>query len=277
MVQNIKTNLPGQGDEDRKIRERMAKIKHKILVISGKGGVGKSTFAANLAYAFVADGDSAGILDIDIHGPSQGRITGIEGLQMTINPDNSIKPIEKGGVRIVTMASLLQDSDQPVIWRGPLKMKAIKQFLGDIDWGELDWLVIDSPPGTGDEPLSAVQLLPEMDGSVIITQPQDLSLLDARKTVKFSQTIGVKVLGIVENMSGFICPHCGKRTDIFKSGGGKKAAEEMKVPFLGSIPIEPAIMESGEMGKPFVWMFPDAESSKIMKEIAGKIRAELEK
>ena len=175
------------------------------------------------------------------------------------------------------MASLLQDSDQPVIWRGPLKIKAIKQFLGDIDWGELDWLVIDSPPGTGDEPLSAVQLLPEMDGSVIITQPQDLSLLDARKTVKFSQTIGVKVLGIVENMSGFICPHCGKRTDIFKSGGGKKAAEEMKVPFLGSIPIEPAIMESGEMGKPFVWMFPDAESSKIMKEIAGKIRAELEK
>ena len=272
MSVDVKTNLPKQGDEDKKMRERMDKIKHKILVISGKGGVGKSTVAANLAYAFAADGDSAGILDIDIHGPSQGRITGIEGVQLAANPDNSIDPVEKNGVKIITMASLLQDSDQPVIWRGPLKMKAIKQFLSDINWGEIDYLVIDSPPGTGDEPLSVMQLLPEMDGSIIVTQPQDLSLLDARKTVKFSQSIGIKVLGIVENMSGFICPHCGERTDIFKSGGGEKAAKEMKVPFLGRIPIEPAIMESGELGKPFVTMFPESESSKTMKGFVKSIK-----
>ncbi len=277
MVESIKTTIPKQGEEDKKLRERMGKIKHKILVISGKGGVGKSTVAANLAYAFAADGDSAGILDIDIHGPSQGRINGIEGIQMSVNPDNSINPIEKDGIKIITMASLLQDTDQPVIWRGPLKMKAIKQFLSDINWGELDYLVIDSPPGTGDEPLSVVQLLPEMDGSIIVTQPQDLSLLDARKTVKFSQTIGLKVLGIIENMSGFICPHCGKRTDIFKSGGGEKAAQEMKIPFLGRIPIETAIMESGELGKPFVKMFPESESAKTVKGFVKSIKQALDK
>lgn len=271
MKSNQKVNLPGTGEEDRRIRERMKEIGHKLLVISGKGGVGKSTIATNLAYGFVQSGYSAGLLDIDIHGPSLGRMTGIEGIPLTVNSDGSVNPIENNGVKVITMASLLQDSDQPVIWRGPLKMKAIKQFLADINWGKLDWLVIDSPPGTGDEPLSVAQLLPELDGSIIVTTPQDISLLDARKTVKFSQALGVKVIGIIENMSGFICPHCGKRTDIFKSGGGKKAADELNIPFLGRIPLQPVIMESGEIGKPFVQMFPESETTKIMAEISQRI------
>ncbi len=275
-MEKPKINLPGQSEEEKKIRERMSKIKHKILVISGKGGVGKSTIATNLAYAFARMGLPAGLLDIDIHGPSLGRMTGIEGEQLRVKPNGLVEPVKKDGVSIITMASLLQDPDQPVIWRGPLKIKAIKQFLGDIDWGELDFLVIDSPPGTGDEPLSVCQLLPDLDGSVIVTTPQEVALLDARKTVKFSQALGVKVLGIVENMSGFVCPHCGKRTDIFKTGGGLKASQELGIPFLGRIPLEPAIMESGEEGKPYVLHHPDSESAKELLSIAEKIRDMLE-
>ena len=265
------TNLPGKDESSEKIHNRMSKIKHKILVISGKGGVGKSTISTNLAYGFSKIGQNSGLLDVDIHGPSIGRMTGIEGLPLAVNEDKSIEPIIKDGVRIITMASLLQSSDQPVIWRGPLKMKAIQQFLGDINWSDLDWLVIDSPPGTGDEPLSVCQLLPDLDGSIIVSTPQEVALLDARKTVKFSQALGVKVLGIVENMSGFVCPHCGQRTDIFKSGGGEKAAKEFNIPFLGRIPIEPAIMESGEQGKPYVVENPDSESAKELMSIAQKI------
>lgn len=263
--------LPGQGDDEQNIRNRMDKITHKILVISGKGGVGKSTIATNLAYSFAARGENVGLLDIDIHGPSLGRMTGIEGEMLTANPDQSVNPIEKENVRIITMSSLLQDSDQPVIWRGPLKMKAIRQFLGDIEWGELDWLVIDSPPGTGDEPLSVCQLLPDLDGSIIVTTPQEIALLDARKTVKFSQTLGIDVIGVVENMSGFICPHCGERTDIFKSGGGEDAARQLGIPFLGRIPLEPIIMESGELGTPLVWMSPESDTAKGMTAISEKI------
>ena len=269
-------NLPGQDDSSKKIAERMSKIKHKILVISGKGGVGKSTVSTNLAYGFSKIGENSGLLDVDIHGPSIGRMTGIEGMPLMVNPDQSIEPVIKDGVRIITMASLLKDADQPVIWRGPLKIKAIRQFLGDINWSELDWLVIDSPPGTGDEPLSVCQELPQLDGSIIVTTPQDVALLDARKTVKFSQALGVKVLGIVENMSGFVCPHCGQRTDIFKTGGGEKAARELNIPFLGRIPIEQAIMQSGEEGKPYVIEHPESESAKEMMSIAEKIKQMLE-
>ncbi len=269
--QSMGKTLPGQSESEKKIHKQMSNVKHKILIISGKGGVGKSTIATNLAYAYSRLGMKSGLLDVDIHGPSIGRMTGIEGLQLRVNDDNTISPIKKGEVSIITMSSLLENSDQPVIWRGPMKMKVITQFLGDINWGKLDWLIIDSPPGTGDEPLSVCQLLPDLDGSVIVTTPQQVSILDARKTIKFSQTLGVKVLGIVENMSGFVCPHCGERTDIFKTGGGEDAAKELGITFLGKIPIEPDIMDSGETGQPYVIKFPESKSTKQMMAIAEKI------
>ncbi len=259
-----KKTLPGQSEEDLKVRERMDKIARKIMVMSGKGGVGKSTIAVNLAYALALRNFRVGLLDIDIHGPSVGRLAGIEGIPLMTADNGEILPIEMKGVRVVTMASLLESDDQPVIWRGPMKMSAIRQFLGDISWGELDYLIVDCPPGTGDEPLTVAQLVPGVTGSVIVTTPQDVSLLDARKTIKFSELLGIKVLGVIENMSGFVCPHCGGTTEVFKCDGGKKTAEELDLPFLGALPLEVSVMQSGEKGIPFVLSLPESTSAKVL-------------
>lgn len=253
------------------IRKTMNRIKHKILVLSGKGGVGKSTVAVNLAYGLAKLGYSAGLLDIDIHGPSVGKMAGIENMQIMGGPNNMIQPIIKDDVRIITMANLLPPGDTPVVWRGPMKANAIDQFLSEVDWGDLDFLVIDSPPGTGDEPLSIIQRLPEMDGAVIVTTPQDVALSDARRTVSFSRMLKIPVLGIVENMSGFVCPSCGERTDIFKRGGGESAAGNLDVDFLGALPIEPAVMEASDAGTPYVKAHPDSETAAGMMNIAEKI------
>lgn len=253
------------------IDKAMKLIEHKILVLSGKGGVGKSTVAVNLAYGFAKSGKKVGLLDIDIHGPSVAKMTGIEGQRLMTSENGGIMPIMKEGVKIISMASLLPPGDQAVIWRGPMKMKAIDQFLGEVEWGELDILVVDSPPGTGDEPLSIVQRIPEMDGAVIVTTPQQVALSDARRTVNFSQQLQVPILGIIENMSGFICPHCGKQTNIFKSGGGEKAAQEMGLDFLGKLPIEPAVMEKSDSGTPFILENDDCETAISMNEICDKI------
>ena len=275
-----KGNMP----EDRKqqqqlldtaIRENMAQIKHKVIIMSGKGGVGKSTVATNLAFGLAANGFRVGIMDTDIHGPSLGKMLGIEG--QFVQPSEKgpgLIPIEVKGIKVITMASLLQDADAPVIWRGPLKMGAIKQFLGDIEWGELDYLVIDSPPGTGDEPLSVCQLIPEADGSVIVTTPQDVALIDSRKTVRFSQALKIPILGIIENMSGFNCPHCSKPIDLFKVGGGERAAKSMAIPFLGRIPIDPKIVDSGDDGFAYIYDYAKAPAGEAMQEIVNKIIVE---
>jgi Mrp family chromosome partitioning ATPase len=253
------------------IRKAMNRIEHKILVLSGKGGVGKSTVAVNLAFGLAELGYTAGILDIDIHGPSIGKMAGTENMQIMGGPNNMIHPVVKDGVRIITMANLLPPGDTPVVWRGPMKANAIDQFLGEVDWGDLDFLIIDSPPGTGDEPLSIIQRLPEMDGAVIVSTPQDVALSDARRTVSFAKMLKIPVLGIVENMSGFICPDCGKRTDIFKRGGGESAALEMGVDFLGALPIEPSIMVASDSGIPFVKAHPDSETTAGMMSIIRRI------
>lgn len=257
---------------DMAIRENMSLIKHKLIVMSGKGGVGKSTVSTNLAYGLSFTGMDVGILDIDIHGPSLGKMMGIEG-QFIQNKSEGGKliPIEVNGLKVVTMASLLKDSDTPVIWRGPLKMSAIKQFLGEIEWGALDYLVIDSPPGTGDEPLSICQLIPETDGSIIVTTPQDVALIDSRKTVKFFEALNIPVMGIIENMSGLKCPHCGEIINLFKTGGGEQAAGAMNVPFLGRIPIDPNIVEASDSGKAFIYDFSNSDAGKAMQEIVNKI------
>ncbi len=263
-------------DEERRVRERMSKVKHKIIVMSGKGGVGKSTVAANLAVAMSKLGSRVGILDSDIHGPSIPKIMGVEGMRPSGGP-TGIYPILSGyGVRVISIDLFLENSEDPVIWRGPLKMSAIRQFLSDVDWGELDYLFIDLPPGTGDEPLSVMQLLPNMDGAVIVTAPSDLSKHVVKKAINMSIKMNIPVIGVIENMSGFVCPKCGEKYDLLGSGVGKEMAEEMNVRFLGQIPIDPEISKNSDKGVSFLIENPNSESSKIFMEIAQKIKSIVE-
>jgi Mrp family chromosome partitioning ATPase len=257
-------------EEEAKISRALARIKNRILVFSGKGGVGKSTVAANLAVAISQEAKKVGLLDVDIHGPNLAKMLGVEAMKMDVSSDVIQAVQVNENLKLVSMSFLLQSPDLPVIWRGPMKMKAIQQFLGDVDWGELDWLIIDSPPGTGDEPLSVAQLIPAT-GAIIVTTPQDVSVLDSRKAVFFALKLNLKILGIIENMSGMVCPYCGRRIDLFKVGGGEQAALELNVPFLGRIPIDPQIVVSGDEGKPFAVHQPDSEASRAFREIVKKI------
>jgi len=257
-------------EEEAKISRTLARIQNRILVFSGKGGVGKSTVAANLALALSLKEKKVGLLDVDIHGPNLAKMLGVEDKRMEISPDH-IKPVQiNNNLKLVSMALLLENPDLPVIWRGPMKMKIIQQFLGDVDWGDLDWLIIDSPPGTGDEPLSVAQLIPAT-GAIIVTTPQEVSVMDSRKAVIFAMKLNLKILGIIENMSGMVCPHCGQRIDLFKVGGGEIAAVDLGVPFLGRIPIDPQIVISGDEGKPFLTVIGDSRSSKAFQDIVNKI------
>ena len=238
--------------EQARLQEKLFRIHHKIMVMSGKGGVGKSTVAINLAAGLALSNHRVGILDADLHGPDVPRMLGIEGRHLTGRGD-TVEPVEVfKGFKAVSMALLAHDPDKAIIWRGPLKHSAIKSFLGTVNWGDLDFLIVDLPPGTGDEPLSVARLVQEVDGAIIVTTPQDVALLDSRKAVNFSKLIGVPVLGIVENMGGMACPHCGESIDLFKVGGGEKAAKELGVPFLGRIPIDPRVVIKSDSGQPFV-------------------------
>jgi len=262
-------------EQEKKLRARMSKIKHKIAVISGKGGVGKSTLTVNLAVAFAMHGHAnrVGILDADIHGPSVPKIIGLEGQRLQAGPPGIFPATGLLGIRVVSIEFLLPDENAPVIWRGPLKMTAIRQFLSDIEWGNLDFLFVDLPPGTGDEPLSVAQLLPEMDGVVIVTIPSEVSQIVVKKAVTFARKLGLPIIGIVENMSGFVCPKCGAKVDIFRSGGGQKISEELGVPFLGSIPIDQKVCEDSDKGVPFIIEHKDSPASKAFMEIVNKIEA----
>lgn len=259
--------------EDKRLQANLDRIKHKIIVISGKGGVGKSTIAVNVAYGLVLQGKKVGILDVDIHGPSIAKMLGIEGKRLTRSESEEFpKPVEvRKNLYALTIASLVGNPDEPIIWRGPLKIGAIKQFLQDIQWPELDYLIVDSPPGTGDEPLSVVQTLKKMDGSLIVSTPQDVALLDARKTIKFSQKMNVPVLGIIENMSTFVCPHCGKETNIFAGLGIEKAAKDFNLDILGNIPIDVDIVKTGDSGISYLESFQDSIPAKEFQKIVQKI------
>lgn len=257
-------------EEDVKISKTLARIKNRILVFSGKGGVGKSTVAANLALALSLRGERVGALDVDVHGPNLAKMLGAEDKRMDMSSEIIRSVQVNENLKLVSMSFLLESPDLPVIWRGPMKMKVIQQFLGDVDWGDLDWLIIDSPPGTGDEPLSVAQLIPAT-GAIIVTTPQEVSVLDSRKAVIFAMKLNLKILGIIENMSGLICPHCGRGIDLFKVGGGELAAANLGVPFLGRIPIDPQIVISGDEGKPFADIRKDSEASRAFGEIVEKI------
>lgn len=259
-----------QREEDIKISKALAEIKNRLLVFSGKGGVGKSTVAANLALAFAQKGLNVGLLDVDIHGPNLAKMLGVEDKKLLVSPQG-IKAVDvTDNLKLVSMSFFLQDPNLPVIWRGPMKMKAIQQFLGDVDWGKLDWLVIDSPPGTGGEPLSVAQLIPAT-GAVVVTTPQEVSLMDSRKAVAFARRLNLKVVGIIENMSGMVCPHCGNKIDLFKEEGGERAAVEMSVPFLGRIALDPQIVSLGDEGKPFITATPHSEASESFMKIVENI------
>ncbi len=257
--------------EQEQIRQRVKQIKHQILVLSGKGGVGKSTVAANLAVSLALAGKKVGLLDIDIHGPSIPKILNLEEKAIQAIGD-TILPVEvTKNLKVMSIGFLLRGSDDAVIWRGPLKYQMIKQFLKDVDWGSLDFLVVDSPPGTGDEPLSIVQLLENPDGAVIVTTPQEIALSDVRKCITFCRNLKLPVIGVLENMSGFVCPKCGQRTDIFKTGGGEIMANEMHVPFLGRIPIEPQIVQSCDSGKPFLYHYNQSQTAKAFEKTLNTI------
>jgi len=253
------------------LKNNMSKIKHKILVLSNKGGVGKSSIAVNLACSLSEKGYKVGILDADLHGPSVAKMLGFEGKRLQGSPEGILPMSVSSNLVAVSMASLIETSDAPLIWRGPLKMMALKQFLGEVQWGNLDYLVIDSPPGTGDEPLSICQLIPELEGGIIVTTPQGVALLDSRKCVNFLKNLKIPILGVIENMSGLKCPHCGKNIDLFKSGGGEKAAQEFNLPFLGKIPIDLNIVNSADEGKPYIFQYKDSETAQIFNKVVELI------
>lgn len=252
--------------EQQQIRQRMGCIKHKILVLSGKGGVGKSTVAVNLAASLALNNSKVGLLDIDIHGPSIPKILNLEDKKL-VAFDDIIMPVPvSANLAVMSIGFMLKDKDDPVIWRGPMKYQVIKQFLKDVEWSNLDYLIVDSPPGTGDEPLSIAQLIEKPDGAIIVTTPQQLAITDVRKAVSFCRQLNIPVIGVIENMSGFVCPQCGHNTDIFKSGGGEDMAIEMNVPFLGRIPIDSQIVSACDSGEPYIQRYSQSQTAKAFNE-----------
>ncbi len=258
--------------EDQVLTARMSLIKHKILVLSGKGGVGKSTVAVNLAVALALDGERVGLLDVDIHGPSVPKLLGLERAPIRADSEEMILPVlyEKT-LKVMSIGFLLQGRDDAVIWRGPMKHGVINQFLRDVEWGDLDYLIIDVPPGTGDEPLSVIQLVEDADGAIVVTTPQEIALIDVRKAVDFCRKLSLRVLGVIENMSGFVCPKCGARTDILGAGGGEEMARSLGVPFLGRIPIDMQIVEAGDAGRPYIRHYGQTETSRAFARIIGHL------
>jgi len=253
------------------LTQRMCRIEHKLLVLSGKGGVGKSTVAINLAVALASAGKEVGLLDIDIHGPSVPKLLGLdratlEGTQESLSP-----VVYRDNFKVMSIGFLLRGRDDAVIWRGPMKHGVIKQFLKDVEWGDLDYLIVDVPPGTGDEPLSVIQLIGDADGAVVVTSPQELALIDVRKAVDFCRKLSLPVLGVIENMSGFVCPKCGETTDILGAGGGEDMAKSVNVPFLGRIPIDPQIAVSGDTGKPYVYHYEGTETARAFTHIVNAL------
>ena len=256
--------------------ENLKNVKHKLIVMSGKGGVGKSTVAVNLAVSLAKKGKAVGILDADMHGPSVPKLLGMSNLPLAVNDKERIEPFMVApSLKVISIAFLLRDPDSPVIWRGPIKMGAIKQFLEEVEWGALDYLIIDLPPGTGDEPLSVAQLVPDPDGAVIVTTPQDVALISVRKSINFAKAVGLRPIGLIENMSGMKCPHCGKDIKLFNDGGAESTAKEHEIPLLGKLPLSVGIASSGDSGSPFAAADGDDDAA-IFDAITERIVAAVE-
>jgi len=235
--------------QQQRLEARVARIEHEILIISGKGGVGKSTVATNLAWALAKRDFRVGLLDADIHGPTIPLMLGLRGKRARSDGQALLPVAVSHNLHVMSIGFLTEDGTQPLIWRGPLRANVIRQFIADVAWGDLDFLIVDLPPGTGDEPLTVAQSFPDADGAIVVTTPQEASLSDCRKAVNFVRAVNLPVLGVIENMSGFVCPHCGRQTDIFAQGGGQRMAAEMAVAFLGALPLVPEIVRLGDAGK----------------------------
>lgn len=265
----IADRMPGP-DPDEQARQSLEKIKHKFIIMSGKGGVGKTSVSVNLALALANKGHQVGLLDVDLHGPDIPHMLGISGM-LTADDSKKMIPISYSDhLKIISMESLMPNRDEAIIWRGPVKHSAIRQFIGDVNWGTLDFLIIDSPPGTGDEPLTIAQLIPDAK-AVIVTTPQEVALADIRKSISFCRNVRMDIFGIIENMSGFTCPHCGKMVDLFGTGGGEKTAQKFDIPFLGRIAFDPEMVQCGDTGLAFQQKFTQSPITLAFQEIADKM------
>jgi ATP-binding protein involved in chromosome partitioning len=262
-----------RDDRAQAIDERMALVKHKIVVLSGKGGVGKSTVAVSLATSLAFQGKRVGLLDIDLHGPTVPQLLGLGG-QRPVTDGQMLLPVEVGAnLKVMSIGLLLGEEDGAVVWRGPMKAVAIEQFLGEVEWGELDYLIVDSPPGTGDEPLAVCQAIGKMDGAIVVTTPQQTALSNVRRSIKFCAMLDLKVLGVIENMAGFVCPHCGETTNVFSKGGGAAMARKAGVPLLASVPLDPAIVEAGDEGRSFSYHRFDSPAARELAKALAPILA----
>jgi Mrp family chromosome partitioning ATPase len=259
-----------QADQDAAVNESLKKIKNKFIVLSGKGGVGKTSTSVNLAIALSKKGFKVGIMDVDLHGPDVPRMLGLQGM-LDLNANRKLNPMSYSeNLKAVSIESLTANKDDAIIWRGPIKYSAIKQFIGDVEWGELDFLIIDSPPGTGDEPLTIAQTISDAR-AIIVTTPQEVSLADVRKSINFCKTVKMEIFGLVENMSGFECPHCGETINLYGSGGGEKTAQATGVQFLGRIPFDPNVVSCGDSGTSILDTHKDSMVSKAFDKVAAKM------
>jgi Mrp family chromosome partitioning ATPase len=257
-------------DQDAALNESLQKIKHKLMVMSGKGGVGKTSTSVNLAIALSKKGARVGIMDVDLHGPDVPRMLGLEGL-LDVNAGNKLEPLKYSDhLSVVSIEALSVSKDDAIIWRGPIKYSAIRQFIGDVEWGNLDFLIIDSPPGTGDEPLTVAQTIKDAK-AIIVTTPQEVSLADVRKSINFCKTVKMEIFGLIENMSGLACPHCGEMLELFGCGGGEKMAESLSINFLGKIPFDPKVVACGDSGASFLDQYKDSPVTTAFSKIAEKL------
>lgn len=257
-------------EQDASVAGSLHRIKNKFVVMSGKGGVGKTSTAVNIAIALANKGFRVGLMDVDLHGPDVPRMLGLTGMP-DVNSNRKLNPMSYSDhLAAISMESFLPKRDDAIIWRGPLKFSAIRQFIADVEWGELDFLIIDSPPGTGDEPLTVAQQIQDAK-AVIVTTPQEVALADVRKSINFCRTVNLEMFGLVENMSGLNCPHCGESIDLFGAGGGERTAREMGIAFLGRIPMDPRMVACGDSGVSFQKSYPDAAVTKAFGAIADKM------
>ncbi len=259
-----------QAEQDAAVKSALVKIKNKIIVMSGKGGVGKTSTSVNLSIALSKKGHNVGIMDVDLHGPDVPRMLGLDGMP-EVKSNHKLNPMRfSDNLKAISIEAFTPSKDDAIIWRGPLKFSAIRQFIGDVDWGDLDFLVIDSPPGTGDEPLTVAQTIKDAR-AVIVTTPQEVALADVRKSINFCKTVDMNIFGLVENMSGFACPHCNEMIELFGSGGGERTAKQMGIDFLGSIPFDPKVVACGDTGACYQETHSDSAVTKAYAAVADKL------